>query len=235
MPRVPLSEIVVAYLDSVSPNRGGSRRAERGERPPGRERGQCRQHRGRGGRLPGDDRRGGRGAGRRITAASGASRPLLGRQRSPHRPALPSRARAARAGHRRSTPPTSLSISTPRSATTSCWPSGSASRWRDGSATIAASRSACGVTPRSGWPRANRCVLEVDHALGASASGTRLIPGGPEVVGRVGIITGGAGSMIAAARDAGLDTFITGEGASPHLFRRDGVGRQRAVRRALRH
>jgi len=42
----------------------------------------------------------------------------------------------------------------------------------------------------------------------------RLIPGGPADVQRVGIVTGGAGTMIAAARDAGLDTFITGEG--PH-------------------
>ena len=57
-------------------------------------------------------------------------------------------------------------------------------------------------------------LLEVNHALGAAAAGARLIAGGPEVVGRVGIITGGAGNMIAAARDAGLDTFITGEG--PH-------------------
>ncbi len=40
-----------------------------------------------------------------------------------------------------------------------------------------------------------------------------LIPGGPRHTTRVGIITGGAGNMIAAARDAGLDTFITGEGA----------------------
>ncbi|MGH7499526.1 MAG: Nif3-like dinuclear metal center hexameric protein [Gemmatimonadales bacterium] len=57
-------------------------------------------------------------------------------------------------------------------------------------------------------------LLEVNHALGAAAAGARLIAGGPEVLGRVGIITGGAGNMIAAARDAGLDTFITGEG--PH-------------------
>jgi dinuclear metal center YbgI/SA1388 family protein len=57
-------------------------------------------------------------------------------------------------------------------------------------------------------------LLEVTHALGAAAAGARLVAGGPEVVGRVGIITGSAGNMIAAARDAGLDTFITGEG--PH-------------------
>lgn len=47
--------------------------------------------------------------------------------------------------------------------------------------------------------------------LGAEA---RLIPGGRAEVQRVGIVTGAAGTMIAAAREAGLDTFITGEG--PH-------------------
>jgi dinuclear metal center YbgI/SA1388 family protein len=42
----------------------------------------------------------------------------------------------------------------------------------------------------------------------------RLIAGGPRDVKRIGIITGGAGTCIGEARDAGLDTFITGEG--PH-------------------
>ncbi len=46
----------------------------------------------------------------------------------------------------------------------------------------------------------------------------RLIPGGPERVRRVGIITGGAGGRIGAARDAGLDLFITGEGAHYTYF-----------------
>lgn len=45
-----------------------------------------------------------------------------------------------------------------------------------------------------------------------------LIPGGPPVVGRVGIITGGAGSRIGAAHAAGIDTFITGEGAHHTYF-----------------
>jgi len=57
-------------------------------------------------------------------------------------------------------------------------------------------------------------VGEVNRALGTFAPGARLIPGGPDRVSRVGIITGGAGNMIDAARDAGLDTYITGEG--PH-------------------
>lgn len=39
-------------------------------------------------------------------------------------------------------------------------------------------------------------------------------PGGPEEVREIGIITGGAGSEVAAAASEGIDTFITGEG--PH-------------------
>lgn len=40
-----------------------------------------------------------------------------------------------------------------------------------------------------------------------------LIPGGPERVRRVAIVTGGAGSLIGQAVEAGADTFVTGEGA----------------------
>ena len=57
-------------------------------------------------------------------------------------------------------------------------------------------------------------ALELDRVLHTLKGSATLIPGGPERPVRVGIITGGAGNMIAAARDAGLDTFITGEG--PH-------------------
>jgi dinuclear metal center YbgI/SA1388 family protein len=39
-------------------------------------------------------------------------------------------------------------------------------------------------------------------------------PGGPEQIRRIGLVTGGAGSEVAAAAAAGVDTFITGEG--PH-------------------
>ena len=54
--------------------------------------------------------------------------------------------------------------------------------------------------------------------LGIPATALRLIPGGPEQVGRVGIITGAGGSMIAQAVSAGCDTFITGEGAAHTYF-----------------
>lgn len=58
-------------------------------------------------------------------------------------------------------------------------------------------------------------AARVEEVLGAKA---KLIPGGPEVTETVGIITGGAGNRIAAARDAGLDTYLTGEGAHYTYF-----------------
>jgi dinuclear metal center YbgI/SA1388 family protein len=58
-------------------------------------------------------------------------------------------------------------------------------------------------------------VARVDQILGSSA---RLIPGGPAAVRRVGVITGGAGDRIGAAAQAGLDTFLTGEGAHHTFF-----------------
>ncbi len=54
-------------------------------------------------------------------------------------------------------------------------------------------------------------VARIEQVLESSA---KLIPGGPAVVRRVGIITGGAGDRIHAAAQAGLDTYLTGEG--PH-------------------
>lgn len=45
----------------------------------------------------------------------------------------------------------------------------------------------------------------------------RLIPGGPAHIRRLGIVTGGASSLIGQAHREGLDTFITGEGAH-HTF-----------------
>ena len=45
-----------------------------------------------------------------------------------------------------------------------------------------------------------------------------LIPGGPETTTRIGVITGGAGGRIEAAADAGLDTYVTGEGAHHTTF-----------------
>ena len=61
-------------------------------------------------------------------------------------------------------------------------------------------------------------VSSLATTLGLVASDIRLIPGGPERIKRVGVITGGAGSAILQARDAGCDTFITGEGAAHTFF-----------------
>jgi dinuclear metal center YbgI/SA1388 family protein len=60
-----------------------------------------------------------------------------------------------------------------------------------------------------------RLVVTLEQMLSTRA---RLIPGGPEQSRRIGIITGAAGGRIAAARDAGLDTYITGEGAHHTYF-----------------
>lgn len=44
------------------------------------------------------------------------------------------------------------------------------------------------------------------------------LPGGPERVERVGVVTGGGGSFIAEAAARGLDAFITGEGSHHNYF-----------------
>jgi dinuclear metal center YbgI/SA1388 family protein len=49
---------------------------------------------------------------------------------------------------------------------------------------------------------------------GATNAESLLIPGGPEICRRVGVVTGGAGGDLKKAADEGVDTFITGEG--PH-------------------
>jgi dinuclear metal center YbgI/SA1388 family protein len=63
-------------------------------------------------------------------------------------------------------------------------------------------------------PTRESVALELDRVLHTMKGSATLIPGGPERPARIGIITGGAGNMIAEARAAGLDTFVTGEG--PH-------------------
>lgn len=51
----------------------------------------------------------------------------------------------------------------------------------------------------------------LERAVGGSV---HLAPGGPVLARRIGIVTGGAGGDVAKAAEAGVDTFITGEG--PH-------------------
>lgn len=55
----------------------------------------------------------------------------------------------------------------------------------------------------------------LETVLGGSVT---LIPGGPEQVGRVGVITGGGGGFVAEARAAGLDALVTGEGSHHTYF-----------------
>ncbi|HKV75841.1 MAG TPA: Nif3-like dinuclear metal center hexameric protein [Gemmatimonadales bacterium] len=72
-----------------------------------------------------------------------------------------------------------------------------------------------GVRGRLANPeRRESFVSRLATVLGGAASEITLIPGGPGTVERVGIITGAASRELAAARDSGLDTYITGEG--PH-------------------
>jgi dinuclear metal center YbgI/SA1388 family protein len=51
----------------------------------------------------------------------------------------------------------------------------------------------------------------LQRATGAKAL---LIPGGPAMCRRIGVVTGGAGAEMKQAADEGVDTFVTGEG--PH-------------------
>ncbi len=87
---------------------------------------------------------------------------------------------------------------------------------------------ACGLKPGMGEPFLPSKGIEVGLAFTAMTTRGALAkkvekavggpvhvcPGGPKKITRVGIATGGAGSEVAAAADAGVDAFITGEG--PH-------------------
>ncbi len=59
--------------------------------------------------------------------------------------------------------------------------------------------------------RREALAARLDELLGGRV---RMLPGGPERVTRVGVITGAGGDMIGAAIRAGLDAYVTGEG--PH-------------------
>ena len=54
-------------------------------------------------------------------------------------------------------------------------------------------------------------VNRLERAVGGPV---KVCPGGPEWVEQIGVVTGGAGAEVRAAMQAGVDTFITGEG--PH-------------------
>jgi dinuclear metal center YbgI/SA1388 family protein len=63
--------------------------------------------------------------------------------------------------------------------------------------------------------RREALCARLDALLG---SRVKLVAGGPERVSRIGVVTGAAGSMVAEAAAAGLDAFITGEGAHHNYF-----------------
>lgn len=63
--------------------------------------------------------------------------------------------------------------------------------------------------------RREALAARLDQVLGCRV---RLIAGGPERVQRVGVITGGAGGEVGSAMEAGLDAFVTGEGAHHNYF-----------------
>lgn len=78
-------------------------------------------------------------------------------------------------------------------------------------------------TPIGVWgeaPSQLAATHRLAHAvkLATGADDVRVIDGANPIIRRIGLVTGGAGSMIEAARDAGIDTFVTGEGAHHTYF-----------------
>jgi dinuclear metal center YbgI/SA1388 family protein len=69
---------------------------------------------------------------------------------------------------------------------------------------------AIGFQAQSGIPRA-ALAEKLEHLLGGRVA---VLPGGPALCRRIGVVTGGAGSDLKIAAAEGVDTFITGEG--PH-------------------
>ncbi len=56
---------------------------------------------------------------------------------------------------------------------------------------------------------------ELAHRLERAVDGSvKVLPGGPKICERIGVVTGGAGGELKLAAAEGVDTFITGEG--PH-------------------
>jgi len=65
---------------------------------------------------------------------------------------------------------------------------------------------------RGSWNGSRAGLVET---LGQAVGGkVHVCPGGPEKISTIGLITGGAGSEVAAVATSGVDTFISGEG--PH-------------------
>lgn len=63
--------------------------------------------------------------------------------------------------------------------------------------------------------RRDALCARLDSLLGGRV---KMVPGGPERVRTVGVITGGAGGEVAAAARQGLDAYVSGEGAHHNFF-----------------
>ena len=63
--------------------------------------------------------------------------------------------------------------------------------------------------------RREALCARLDELLGVRV---RMVPGGPERVRRVGVVSGAAAQMIGEAATLGLDAFVTGEGAHHTYF-----------------
>lgn len=63
--------------------------------------------------------------------------------------------------------------------------------------------------------RREALAARLDEILGTRI---HMMPGGPEVIRKIGVITGGGGSSIGEAIRTGLDAFVTGEGAHHTYF-----------------
>lgn len=72
-------------------------------------------------------------------------------------------------------------------------------------------------TPPAGLATRDALVRRLQEVLGLGEP-PRVIAGGPAQLARVGVVTGGAGTMTPQAAASGLDTFITGEGAHHTFF-----------------
>jgi dinuclear metal center YbgI/SA1388 family protein len=73
-----------------------------------------------------------------------------------------------------------------------------------------------------GWwgtlPEALSLAELVERTSLAVGGAVQALPGGPDRIERVGVLTGGGGSFVREAADLGLDAFVTGEGAHHTFF-----------------
>ncbi len=75
------------------------------------------------------------------------------------------------------------------------------------------------------WGEVDVARADLERTLSAALGvPPRVLAFGPERIRRIGIVTGAAGSMIAQAAAAGLDSFVTGEGAHHTFFDAEELG-----------